>query len=47
MDKKNITFLLTYEQATSICEKFGKNIDDLEEYEVCELLDKIIDEATD
>lgn len=42
---KDINFTLTYEQAMDICEHFGKNIDELEDWEICELLDRLIDET--
>lgn len=41
-----ISYNLTYDQAISICKHFNKNIDDLADYEICELLDKLIDEST-
>ena len=41
----NIKFNLTYEQAKDICEHYGKDISKMEEWEVCELLDQLIDEA--
>lgn len=42
---ENIIFALTYEQAKDICHHYGKNVDELEEFEIGELLDKLIDEA--
>ena len=42
---ENITFVLTPEQAEDICKHFGENINELEEYEICELLDRLIDET--
>lgn len=39
-----INYHITREQAEIICDHFNKNMNDLEEYEICELLDKIIDE---
>lgn len=41
MGKEN--FMLTKEQAEVICEYFGKNVDETEWYEICEMLDKVID----
>lgn len=38
MNKTNINFILTVEQAA------GKEIDSMEEYEICELLDSVISE---
>lgn len=40
-----INFLLTYEQAKDICEHYGENIENMEEWEVCELLDRLIDDT--
>ena len=40
-----INFLLTYEQAKDICEHYGEDISNMEEWEVCELLDRLIDDA--
>lgn len=39
-----ILFHITEDQANIICKHFNKDIKDLEEYEICELLDRIIDE---
>lgn len=39
-----ISFPLTEDQAAKVCKHYGKDINDLQEYEICELLDKIIDE---
>lgn len=39
-----INYHITREQAEIICKHFNKNMNDLEEYEICELLDEIIDE---
>ena len=41
---ENISFTLTREQAEKICNHFGEDYNDLNEYEICEYLDKIIDE---
>lgn len=38
-------FILTEEQKEMICEVFGKNMSDCEDYEIGEMLDKIIDDA--
>lgn len=40
---ENMNFILTYEQAQIICEHFEKNIEELEEWEINELLDELID----
>ena len=42
---ENINFILTYEQAKNICEHYGANISEMEEWEICELLDRLIDET--
>ena len=42
---ENIKFNLTYEQAQSICEHYGQDISKMEDWEICELLDKLIDET--
>ena len=39
-----INYHITREKDEIICNHFNKNMNDLEEYEICELLDKIIDE---
>lgn len=44
MEENVIFFHLTLEQAEQICEHYGKNINELEEYEICELLDNFISE---
>lgn len=41
----NINFILTYEQAKDICAHYGVDIAQMEEWEICELLDRLIDEA--
>lgn len=45
MEDNTILFRITLEQANDLCKHFGKNIAELEEYEICELLDKLIDET--
>ena len=45
MQKENINFIITYEQAEDICKHFNKDINQLEDWEVEELLDKLIDDA--
>ena len=42
--ENNILFHITLDQAEIIAKHFDRDINDLEEYEICELLDKIIDE---
>ncbi len=41
----NINFILTREQAKDICEHYEKNIAELEDWQICELLDDLIGEA--
>lgn len=43
MEQNNILYHITLDQAELICKHFNKDIRDLEEYEICELLDKVID----
>ena len=38
-----ISYLITPEQAEAICKHYGKNIEEMEDYDVCGLLDDIID----
>ena len=45
INMKNIYFIISDEQAKDICEHYGKNREDLEDYEVEELLDRLIDDA--
>lgn len=40
----SIDYKITLEQAEILCKHFDKDINQLEEYEICELLDKTIDE---
>lgn len=42
---ENINFILTYEQAKDICEHYGEDISQMEEWEICELVDRLIDDA--
>ena len=44
IEENIIMFEITSDQAERICKHFNKDIKDLEEYEVCELLDKYINE---
>ena len=41
--ENNIDFKISYSQAEKICNYFGKSILQLEPYEICELLDRVID----
>ena len=44
MDNESyVLYHISLDQVEKICNHFNKNIGDLEEYEICELLDKIID----
>ena len=43
-DKENIVFQLTPDQAEKVCNHFGEEYSVLEDYEICEYLDRIIDE---
>lgn len=36
-------YVITQDQAEKICNHFNKDINSLENYEICELLDNIID----
>ena len=38
-----INYTITEAQAKDICNHFGKDADTMENWEVCELLDKVID----
>jgi len=40
----NINFVLTREQAEDICKHYGKDITKMEDWEIEELLDRLIDE---
>lgn len=44
MEQFIVNYNITEDQAEKICKHFGKELKDLEEYEVCEYLDRIIDE---
>ena len=43
-EENNILFHITLSQAEAIARHFEKDIEDLEDYEICELLDRILDE---
>lgn len=43
MDSGILHFSLTREQAEILANHYGKNLNELEEYEVLELLDELID----
>lgn len=40
-----INYILTREQAEDICKHYGQDVSKLEDYEICELLDLLIDNA--
>lgn len=42
-ERDNVIFYITPFQASSISNYFGKDVDDLENYEISEMLDDIID----
>lgn len=44
MEDSCILYRLTLEQAESLCKYYNKDINNLEEYEIAELLDRFIDE---
>lgn len=45
MEQENsILFHITLDQAKAIALHFGQDVATLEEYEICELLDRLIDE---
>ena len=37
-------FIFTFEQQKKVCEYFGKDIGNMEDYEIDELLDKVIND---
>lgn len=44
IEQNIILFHITLDQADKICNHFNKDVNSLEDYEISELLDKIIDE---
>ena len=40
---EELNFILTADQIETLCKHFGKERKDLQDYEICELLDKVID----
>lgn len=42
---EDLQFIFTYSQQVIVCEHFGKNINDLQDWQIQELLDRLIDEA--
>lgn len=41
---KNMEYYITDDQQRAICEHFGEDAEKLEDYEIVELLDRLIDE---
>lgn len=42
--EENINFVFTKDQQQLVAEYYGKDINELQEFEICELLDQLIDE---
>ena len=42
---EQINFIITRDQAEDICKHYGKNMNELEDWQICELLDTMIDDA--
>lgn len=42
MSDNTILYHITEDQAELLCNHYNKNISELEDYEICELLDKFI-----
>lgn len=47
MSDKAIQFTISEDQKETICNHFGKDPSEMEDYEVCELLDQIIDDLVE
>lgn len=45
MEMENISYILIPETARDICEKYDKDFKKMENWEICKLLDRLIDEA--
>lgn len=43
---EDIKFIFTTDQQKAVAEYFGKDVNELEDYQVCELLDQLIDYVT-
>ena len=41
-----INFIFTEDQQEAVCRHYGYERNELDEYQVCELLDRLIDETT-
>lgn len=41
---ENIEFIITPDQAKDICNHYGKNIEEMQDWEIGELLDRLIDD---
>ena len=44
-NKESINYVITREQAKDICNFYGKNANELEDWQIEELLDRLIDDA--
>lgn len=44
MSKEDYQFILTREQQETICTHFGVDINEVEDWQIAELLDKVIDD---
>lgn len=42
----NVTFTFTVEQQQAVANYLCKNLDNMQDYEICEMLDEFIDEVT-
>lgn len=42
---EQINFIITREQAEDICKYYDKHPNELEDWQICELLDRLIDDA--
>ena len=40
---RGIEFVILQEQAEVLCEHFNMDIDSVEQYQICEMLDRVID----
>ena len=40
--ERTINFILTQDQIETVCNHFGVNQDNLQDFEICELLDEIL-----
>ncbi len=42
---EQINFIITREQAEDICKHYDKDINEMQDWEICELLDRLIDDT--